>query len=312
MTQVSLERWLSALMDRRHRLTIDERYFGESIRTDGWSCRGRSEPWHFIFLALEGRSVGRSGGEDITIEPGQALWLPPGAVHDFTWTPTFRYDEVWFRLDDFTPVARPVRFDGAAELHPLFERLADEMRVERPYREASLRCLLATMTVALMRLMDSPSTPAAGLSVSQRDRLTRYTQAHIGDNLQPADLARQVDLTPDYFARQFRSSYGCSPRTWLTRERSRAAARLLSGSSLRVFQIAEHLGYADVPQFSRQFKAITGQSPQAFRDTAIAMSAVNRGSATSPSSSAIHAPSADARTGSGERARGRTGRPGGP
>lgn len=277
MKKISTDRWLAALMDRRNELLVHERFFGESVRTDQWSCRGRREPWHFVYLALEGRSVGRSGGHDVTIEPGQALWLPPMASHDFTWTPTFRYDEVWFQLADFTPITRPMRFDGAAEVHPLFERIADELRVRRPLYEQSLRCLLAMLTTSLMRLRESANTTAAGLTAGQRDRLSRYTQAHLSDNLSPSDLARELDLTPDYFARQFRRCFGCSPRTWLSRERARAAARLLSGSNLRVFQIAAQLGYADVPQFSRQFKNETGMTPQQFRETAVDHRAVRRG-----------------------------------
>jgi AraC-like DNA-binding protein len=281
MAVLTLDKWLAALLDRRNGLRVHERFFGESVRTDGWRCVGRCEPWHFVYLALEGRSTGRCRGQDLSIEPGQALWLPPGAVHDFTWTQTFRYDEVWFQLGDLTPLARPVRFESARELHPLFERLADELRVRRPLREQSLRCLLATLSVELFRRLVPSPVGAGCLTAGQREVLSRYTQAHLTENLSSADLARQVDLTPDYFARQFRRTFGCPPRTWLTRERARAAARLLSGSNLRVYQIAEQLGYADVPQFSRQFKTVTGQTPQQFRETAMTPGAVERGAAQS-------------------------------
>lgn len=273
MRHPALDDWLSAVMDPRTRLELNSRFYGEAIRTDGWSCRSRREPWHLIYLALEGRSTGRAAdGSDISIEPGQALWLPPRAPHDFTWTPVFRYDEIWFRLTrsgvDLSPIDRPIVFSAAAETRPLFDRLADEITMDRPLRRQSMRCLLATLTVELLRLRSSESTVRRGFTAHQRQRLMRYTQAHLADGLTAADLARVVEMSPDYFTRVFRATFGCAPRTWLTRERIRAASRLLAGSDLRIVDIARRLGYSDMPQFSRQFREVMGMSPRAFRQRA--------------------------------------------
>jgi AraC-like DNA-binding protein len=272
MRLIARDRWLVELLNPDAALDVHERFCGEAVRTDGWSCRGRSVHWHLIYLAIDGRSIGRtSDGVDISIEPGQALWMPPYTNHAFDWTPTFRYDEIWFTLvrdEPLTPIASPLRLDAAGETRPLFDRLADELGVHRPLREQGLRCLLAMLSVALFRLESSPSVSGQGLSAGQRDRIVRYTQTHLTDGVTPSDLAAEVELTSDYFARQFRASFGCSPRTWLARERIRAASRLLSNSNLRVFQIATQLGYADVPQFSRQFKKMTGANPEDFRRTA--------------------------------------------
>src|SRR5690606_20817781 len=116
----------------------------------------------------EGRSVGRSAdGHDISIEPGQALWLPPEAAHDLNWTPVFRYDEVWFELtgrSSFTPITRPIVFHGAAETRPLFDRIADKLTMDRPLRRQGLRTALATLTVELLRLSSSKATPSRCLT----------------------------------------------------------------------------------------------------------------------------------------------------
>jgi AraC-like DNA-binding protein len=274
MRVISQPEWLSALLDPRRALRVDNRYYGEAVRTDGWWARRRYEPWHIIYLALEGRSRGATEqGDDITFEAGQVLWLPPHTVHDIYWTPTFRYEEIWFHLgdrDEVSPVARPLVVPGAAEVRPLFERLGDEIAVQRPLRSECLRTYLAALCVELFRLAAAEGGGRRGLSALQREVVTRYTQAHLSEGIAPAQLAATVTMTPDYFARVFRASFGCSPRVWLTRERARAASRLLAGSNLRVAEIARRLGYGDMPQFSRQFKAVMGMTPRAFRQTAAA------------------------------------------
>src|SRR5690606_35120392 len=122
------------------------------------------------------------------------------------------------------------------------DRLAEELSLRRPLREQSLRGLLATLTIELFRL-DRPSPVSRrGLTAAQRERILRHTQAHLADGLTAADLARVVDMSADYFTRLFRQSFGCPPRTWLMRERIRAASRLLAGSDLKIFQIARWLG----------------------------------------------------------------------
>lgn len=80
-------------------------------------------------------------------------------------------------------------------------------------------------------------------------------------------LAKAVDLSPSYFSRAFRQSFGCAPRSWLLDLRLIEAKRRLSATSETVDQIALALGYRSGSQLSRAFRAKFGQSPRAFRRT---------------------------------------------
>jgi len=78
---------------------------------------------------------------------------------------------------------------------------------------------------------------------------------------QPAELARALGLSPTWFARLFRRTYGCAPRAWLVRQRiGHAAERLQSAASIGA--VASEFGYADLFLFSRQFRAVLGSSPR--------------------------------------------------
>ncbi len=84
----------------------------------------------------------------------------------------------------------------------------------------------------------------------------------------PGTLARSCGFSPGHFSRIFRQQFGCTPQRYLLQRRIDHARHLLQESDLAVRQIAQSLGYRDVYFFSRQFKALVGQPPAAFRRAA--------------------------------------------
>lgn len=79
------------------------------------------------------------------------------------------------------------------------------------------------------------------------------------------DLAKQIGLGMGHFSRVFRRITGQSPKEFLIRSRLDRARHFLRETAMSVTEIADHLGYADVYFFSRQFKQKTGLSPLAYR-----------------------------------------------
>ena len=111
----------------------------------------------------------------------------------------------------------------------------------------------------------APQRKEEGLSLAQRLHLHRLLEERAASGIAPSELAASLQLSPDYFARQFRHSFGIAPRTWIKRERVRLAAQTLLESNLSVKEVAHHFGFSDIFLFSRQFKQVTGQSPSAYR-----------------------------------------------
>lgn len=86
-----------------------------------------------------------------------------------------------------------------------------------------------------------------------------------GRDVQVADLAAELHVSPEHFSRLFRRLHGMPPRAFITRTRMEAARRLLLTSSLSIARIAEVLGYEAPYYFSRHFRSRVGLSPSAFR-----------------------------------------------
>ena len=78
-------------------------------------------------------------------------------------------------------------------------------------------------------------------------------------------MAREAGLSTVQFTRRFRRLTGTSPNLYLVRRRIERASQLIQQSPLKISEIAESLGYADVFFFSRQFKRILGHPPSHLR-----------------------------------------------
>lgn len=79
------------------------------------------------------------------------------------------------------------------------------------------------------------------------------------------ELARTAGLSRYHFLRTFRSVTGVTPHQWLLRARLRDAARRLVTSRAPVTEIALDVGFDDLSNFIRSFRAEFGLSPSRYR-----------------------------------------------
>jgi AraC-like DNA-binding protein len=78
-------------------------------------------------------------------------------------------------------------------------------------------------------------------------------------------LAKQASLSPYHFLRVFRKLTGVSPHQFLLRMRLNAAAHLLRRGSEPVTDIAYGVGFEDLSNFVRTFRAEFGAPPSRYR-----------------------------------------------
>lgn len=81
------------------------------------------------------------------------------------------------------------------------------------------------------------------------------------------EIAERLNITPEYLGTQFRKEVGVTFGTYIKNYRMMKAKELLLGTSLKLYEVAEQVGYTDPKYFSRVFKASTGQLPADYRKT---------------------------------------------
>jgi AraC-like DNA-binding protein len=80
-----------------------------------------------------------------------------------------------------------------------------------------------------------------------------------------SDLARTAGLSPYHFLRVFKGVTGVTPHQWLLRARLREAAHRLATSRAPVTEIALEVGFDDLSNFIRTFRAEYGVPPSRYR-----------------------------------------------
>lgn len=80
-----------------------------------------------------------------------------------------------------------------------------------------------------------------------------------------AELARLLEVSPDYLRHSFAHYHGCSPVAYLTARRINRAKDLLRYTFLPLAEIAGQCGYASPRYFSSAFRRAVGCAPSAYR-----------------------------------------------
>ncbi|NSW89639.1 MAG: response regulator [Firmicutes bacterium] len=96
-------------------------------------------------------------------------------------------------------------------------------------------------------------------------KVKEYMNKHYNERITLELLSNIVYMNPAYFSVYFKQKTGLNYTEYITIMRIEKAKELLGNKSLKVYEIANMVGYDDFRYFSRIFKKITGINPQRFR-----------------------------------------------
>ena len=95
--------------------------------------------------------------------------------------------------------------------------------------------------------------------------VARFMEERFAEPCALDGLARLAGLSPFHFLRVFRATTGLTPHQHLLRTRLRAAATILARSEAAVTEIALAIGFEDLSNFTRTFRAEYRLSPLRYR-----------------------------------------------
>ena len=95
-----------------------------------------------------------------------------------------------------------------------------------------------------------------------------YIGAHYSDpNINIAAIAQHLGLSEGHLSHTFKRETDYTLLNYLTRYRIHKAMELLRDCRVKVYEVAELVGYRDMTHFSATFKKLTGMSPSEYQDT---------------------------------------------
>ncbi|MBM7568493.1 response regulator transcription factor [Paenibacillus sacheonensis] len=129
------------------------------------------------------------------------------------------------------------------------------------------RCPLREWKQTVMNafLVKNPSSIGLGQKRSI-DKALRYIHDnfHLGISLN--NVAETIYLNPSYFSRMFHEEVGEPLSKYLIRIRISKAKELLEQTSLKIYEIADLVGYKDFRHFVKTFKDWEGMTPAQYRN----------------------------------------------
>jgi AraC-like DNA-binding protein len=167
------------------------------------------------------------------------------------------------------PLARDLG-EGAIEAARRFAEVA-RLHALRPAGEADAAVVAAGVSIATQGLLAWVGLLDRAVVAHRPPReatvaeLIDYIDRNLHRPLSAAALAARAGLSQNYLARLFRRQTGLTiPRHVLIR-RVAVARLLLATTDLPVKQVALRVGMPDPQHFNKQFRALAGASPSAYR-----------------------------------------------
>ena len=104
-----------------------------------------------------------------------------------------------------------------------------------------------------------------GLAAWQQRTVAAYIEEHLAEQIPLAALAELARLSPYYFCRAFKQSFGMPPHRYHNSRRIEHAKTLLAKPVSSVTSIGFSVGFSETSSFSVAFRKTTGFTPTAYR-----------------------------------------------
>jgi transcriptional regulator GlxA family with amidase domain len=150
------------------------------------------------------------------------------------------------------------------EISRLIEDVGAALRAD--FRNATKSAARLAALLAAKLAENHPLAPArGGLAPWQQRKIQRSIEEGLEGTLPVDALAKLVSLSPSYFCRAFKASFGTTPHAYIIARRVERARTMMLTTSDSLSQIALACGLADQAHLCHCFRRITGMSPAAWR-----------------------------------------------
>jgi AraC-like DNA-binding protein len=219
-------------------------------------------------LVLVGPNLPHAWQSSAALDPAQphralVLWFQPQWAYGLTQP----YPELASIVPLLADAGRGLAFsaDTVASVRPRLLALVDMAPAQRWLGLVEVLLLLAAdrqrQPLALQGFVpDQPPRDPARL-----DRVLAHLHAHYAEPIRLDTLARLAAMSESQLQRAFKRSTRSTVSAYLAQLRIGHACALLLDGQRPVAQIAEATGYRQQGYFTRQFRAVKGMTPLAFR-----------------------------------------------
>jgi len=253
----------------------------------------RSMPYDYLVYVTSGSVKVDLGDQSMAAGRGTVVHIPAGRLHrleslelpmSYTWVhyrllmpsehigssynqdyyalkeQTVRLEERTLELPVFT---QPGNFSLIGKL---LNACIEEVMMENPGWEVASRAYFQTVLMELYReRFNTDLSFEPHIDDKNIKKAVDYIHLFFSAKITVEQLARLVNLNPNYFISRFKDSTGCTPVEYISRIRINHAKKMIRMGDLSLTEISLLIGFDNLSYFSRVFKKLTGVSPKEFK-----------------------------------------------
>lgn len=153
----------------------------------------------------------------------------------------------------------------AKDLGKLKDRKIERQKLLERIMNAKTRAELLDITDEILSIVVAePDTPENVTNITVK-RAKAIIHEYYNTGITLDEIASRLNITPEYLGTIFHNEAGETFSSYIRNYRMSKAKELLLGTNLKLYEIAERVGYSDPKYFSRVFKESTGMLPADFR-----------------------------------------------
>lgn len=107
-------------------------------------------------------------------------------------------------------------------------------------------------------------------ALSDADHITkdviRYIQLHYKEDIRVTQIAEDLQISENYLSRTFNNCVGVSIPNYINNFRIGKAQDYLKNTNMKIYEIAQALGYNSVSYFNTAFRKVAGCTPTQYRN----------------------------------------------
>ena len=242
-----------------------------------------SQPGYELSYIITGRGERALGSISEPFKEGEVVLVPPRIPHQWSFAPeavdpggcieniTFHFpasfpEDIARLFPDLAPAMFRILNLTEAVLYTgeirdrLVQLLVDMERTSGSERIARIAFLMEAMS-CLDEASEVSSFTPAGSPQQRMEKIRIYVSCNFARKILLEDIAAHIGMNRSAFCSFFRHQTGKTFITWLNEYRIEKACDMLSGSDMRVGEVATAVGFESLPHFTRIFRQIKGMPP---------------------------------------------------
>ena len=157
------------------------------------------------------------------------------------------------------------------DLVDLFEKILQLGWQEKPGSDEIIETIILQMIWSVRQKLNQNLPKPNPEKISRRrnwlvEQAMEYIKQNLHSNFTISQLAHSCCASRYHLSHVFKETIGMPPLQYAQRLRIDQARDLLSDDTIRISEISRKIGFKDPFYFSRQFKKLTGHSPQTYRE----------------------------------------------